>query len=367
MLSRFSRQLVTLFWTVVTVAICFVRLPLLSLYYLSTATRQHPNWTYRQAIGVETLRVWFRYASKVKFHFPISLGSGRELERFVIIEPSTRQIYAALPNASESNVKPEPIGGTWYPKLYNSREDATRQVILHFHGGGYVLGSTRDSECRSAALNLCKNLNAFSFFPQYRLASSPSGRFPAALQDALTAYAYLINIGVQTSNIVLSGDSAGGHLVVMLLRYLSENSGLLGNPRAALLWSPWLNLAVDVEDIDHCRNNSTDFVLGAFVKWAVESFVPPGMDLMHRYLSPFHHPFTTATPIWIQVGGREVLYEEIMSFADCMRKREGNTIDILAVSYAPHDILLASNVLGFENELENATKIAARFLERTGN
>ncbi|KAI4263329.1 MAG: hypothetical protein L6R42_001519 [Xanthoria sp. 1 TBL-2021] len=361
MRTVFSHQLMTLIWTVITVAICCVRVPLLGLYYLPRASRRHPKWTYRQAMGVELLRIWFAYASTVKFRFPISLKPGTERERFVVIQPSTRGIYGALPNTSKSTVKPKAIGGTWYPRVYNACVDKTQQVILHFHGGGYVLGSTRDSECRSAALALCKDLNALSFFPQYRLASSPDGRFPAAFQDALTAYAYLIDVGVRSSNIVLSGDSAGGHLVVMLLRYLSENHGLLGDPRAALLWSPWLNLAVDPADIDRSRNSTTDFVLGAFVRWAVESFVPPDMDLMHPYLSPLYHPFSTQIPIWVQVGRLEVLHEEAVLFADRMLKMM-NIVELLEVSYAPHDIFLAGSIVGFERELVDATKVAAEFL-----
>ncbi|KAL8909848.1 MAG: hypothetical protein Q9171_004835 [Xanthocarpia ochracea] len=362
MRSGFIHHLRALIWTVITVTVYFFRVPLMGLYYIPGICRQHPKWTYRQAIGVQLLRIWFKYASTVMFSFPISLEPGKEAERFVVIEPSTRDIYGALPDTSDLTVKPKPIGGTWYPRLYNATDDATRQVILHFHGGGYVLGSTRDSECRSAALTLCKNLDSLSFFAQYRLASSPEGRFPAAFQDALTAYAYLIDIGVRSSNIVLSGDSAGGHLVVMLLRYLSENGGLLGDPRAALLWSPWLNLATNPEEIDRSKNNTTDFVLGAFVKWAVESFVPPDMDLMHRYLSPLYHPFSTTTPIWIQVGHREVLHEEITLFADRMIRMTDNIVEILEVPYAPHDIFLAGTILGFESEVEDATKVAARFL-----
>lgn len=62
------------------------------------------------------------------------------------------------------------------------------------------------------------------------------------------------------------------------MRYLSENHGLLGDPRAALLCSPWLDLAVDLADIDRSRSSTIDFIRGAFVRWAIESFAPPGMD-----------------------------------------------------------------------------------------
>ncbi|KAL9598531.1 MAG: hypothetical protein Q9219_004433 [cf. Caloplaca sp. 3 TL-2023] len=191
-----------------------------------------------------------------------------------------------------------------------------------------------------------------------------NARFPAAFQDALTAYAYLIDIGVRSSDIVLSGDSAGGHLVVMLLRYFSDNPGpLLGEPRAALLWSPWLNLDVNPDEIDRSRNGATDFVLGIFVRWAVEAFVPPGMDLMERYLSALYHSFSTATRIWIQVGEQGVLHQETMLFANRMAEMESNRVEILEAPCAPHDIFLAGGIIGVEREIEDATKHAARFLK----
>ncbi|KAL8998609.1 MAG: hypothetical protein Q9169_002360 [Polycauliona sp. 2 TL-2023] len=269
--SSSSYHLTFIFWTVSTIAINLIRLPLLAIYYLPQKTRPHPKWTYHQAIGVEILRIWFKYASTVRFRFPLSLDPGTEGDRFVVMQPSTNDdFYDVLSKISDTDIKPEPVGGTWYPSLYNACDDAGKRVVLHFHGGGYVLGGTRDSECRSAALKSCRNLNALAFFARYRLASSQKGRFPAALQDALTAYAYLIGLGVRNKDIVLSGDSAGGHLVIMQLRCSSENPGLFdGEPRAAMLWSPWLNLAVKPEELDCNRNSTADFVLGVFVKWAV--------------------------------------------------------------------------------------------------
>lgn len=57
---------------------------------------------------------------------------------------------------------------------------------------------------------------------QYRLAQNPKGRFPAAVQDAVTAYRYLLSKGISTFNIVLSDDLVGGNLMIALLQYLVE-------------------------------------------------------------------------------------------------------------------------------------------------
>lgn len=71
--------------------------------------------------------------------------------------------------------------------------------------------------------------------PQYRLASDSSTRFPAAMQDGLTAYMYLLGQGVSPRDIVLSGDSAGANLVVALVRYLTEEKGFLPLPRVVIV------------------------------------------------------------------------------------------------------------------------------------
>ena len=79
--------------------------------------------------------------------------------------------------------------------------------------------------------------------PQYRLASNPGGSFPAQLQDAVTAYRHLLDEQkIPAARILVSGDSAGAHIAINLLRYLHENPGLLPLPRALLLHSPWVDL-----------------------------------------------------------------------------------------------------------------------------
>ncbi|KAI4114309.1 MAG: hypothetical protein LQ338_008023 [Usnochroma carphineum] len=363
MSSRFARQPLKFVWTVVTIFLCCIRVPLIGLFYIPKSTRPHARWTYRQAVGNEILKLWFAYASTVEFRMPLSLDPAGEGERFITIKPSTQNIYRPVLGAPGTAVQPSIVGGTWFPRLYQPSNDARKQVVLHFHGGGYVLGGTRDSECGFAANNLFKHTGALSFFPQYRLATSPNGEFPAAFQDALTAYAYLLNdLKIPSSQIVVSGDSAGGHIAVTLLRYISENAGILPDPVAALLWSPWLNLAVDTDEFDHSRNSKTDFVPALFVKWAIRAFTKTNLDPQHPYLSPLHHPFPAGTPIWVQVGESEVLNDDIVLFVRQMKTIEQNNVELYEVPYAPHDIFLAGNILGFEKEAADAAEVAAKFL-----
>ncbi|BCS00925.1 uncharacterized protein AKAW2_51266A [Aspergillus luchuensis] len=82
--------------------------------------------------------------------------------------------------------------------------------------------------------------------PQYRLSMEENASFPAALKDGITACVYILeNLGLEPQNIILSGDLAGGNLVLSMIRYLVEEkkngTEALPLPAAALLWSPWLD------------------------------------------------------------------------------------------------------------------------------
>lgn len=362
MASYFTRQSFKIAYTVATILYCCIRIPFHMLLIVRQSSRPHPRWTYRQALGREILKIWFTYASTIELEFPLSLDAASEKKRFVIVHPEASELYRGTLAILDGEIKPSTIGGVWYPQLFDPNHDKGTQIILHFHGGAYVLGSPRQSECGFAANTLYNATSALMFFPQYRLASSPGGAFPAALQDAITSYVYLLNLGISPSRITVSGDSAGGHLALSLLRYISENHTLLPKPLATLLWSPWLDLASDPKAIDLSINARFDFVMSRFVAWATRVFAPPTMDLSHPYLSPLRHPFDTQTAIWIQVGGLEVLNSDTVAFHRSMRRIARNNVELYEVPYAPHDIFLAGNILGFEREAADAAKFAQRFL-----
>ena len=152
--------------------------------------------------------------------------------------------------------------------------------------------------------------------PQYRLSSGPKGRFPAALQDAVIAYPYLLGLGIAATNITLSGDSAGGHIIIALLRYLHGNNKILSLPSAALLWNSWVDLKTDPKSFDRNRNIKTAFVTSAIMTWGIERFTPSFMRTSHPYLTPRDSPFPTSVPKFLQLGGGEVLYDVGAKFVE---------------------------------------------------
>jgi len=215
---------------------------------------------------------------------------------------------------------------------------------------------------------LAKHMKGPVLQVQYRLSVEEAAYFPAALQDGLTAYSYVLTeLGVAPQNVVLSGESAGSHLVLAMIRYLSgEGKGALPLPRAGLLWSPWVNLVPNQLTLDEHPSAKTDYMLGSILEWGAERFTPPGWDRGNPYLSPLGNEFQSPVPLFIQTGTAEVLYADHVSFAKSMEEK-GNEVELLEIKDAPHDTFGAGIFLGFIKEANDAAAQATRFVENTGS
>ncbi|KAI0629024.1 alpha/beta-hydrolase [Trametes polyzona] len=144
------------------------------------------------------------------------------------------------------------------PATYQPEMDEMR-CVLYAHGGGYYFGSF-DQE-RYVIQRLARKINGRVFAVNYRLA--PQYPFPCAIQDFLAAYLYLIrpppgalHTPVSPSNIVLSGDSAGGGLCIALLQVIRDSG--LPAPAGGVLISPWCDLTHSFPSIH--TNTATDII-----------------------------------------------------------------------------------------------------------
>lgn len=172
-------------WTLFALALNTARFPLWMLWYLPPFLRQHPTWSYRQAIMVQIVKTFLWNASMVEIKTPLALLPGAEKEKWAVAKVAPPNTYTG-PARIDGTLKPEDCGGTWYPTP-NPLGGVYRPklVILHFHGGAYVIGDGRKKDAAFAAKTLRDNTDAtYVFCPQYRLSSNPGCRFPAALQDA---------------------------------------------------------------------------------------------------------------------------------------------------------------------------------------
>ncbi|NWG19144.1 MAG: alpha/beta hydrolase [Chloroflexi bacterium] len=187
-----------------------------------------------------------------------------------------------------------------------------RQVVLWLHGGGFFAGSCLTH--RDLAARIARASGACILLPEYRLA--PEHPFPAALDDAVQAYAWLREQGVAPGHIILGGDSAGGGLALALLLRLRATGQAL--PAGAALLSPWVDLALTGATLT--THAARDPLCSA-----------EGLQLAaHRYLgsanprnpvvSPLYGKLHDLPPLFIQVGGDEVLLDDAQRLARYARE-----------------------------------------------
>ncbi|EPE35383.1 alpha/beta-Hydrolase [Glarea lozoyensis ATCC 20868] len=335
------------------------------LYRKPKHLRQHPRWTYLQATGLDIFLIWWKYTSTVRYVTPKSLKPGFLKDRFIVISPpsTTPSIYRGI--VDDAVVRPSTIGAAWYPAVYTpgSTGGLAQQITIHFHGGAYVLGGCRPLESGWGPEVLAKHMKGPVLQVQYRLSVEKDAHFPAALQDGLTAYHYVLNhLKVGPENVILSGESAGANIVLAMIRYLSEDGkGLLPSPRAGLLWSPWVDLTLNHLTLDSHPRANTDYMKGSLLEWGASSFTPPGGDRSHPYISFLGHEFKSQVPLFIQTGTAEVLYDDHVKFASSM-KAMGTEVELMEIKDAPHDTFGAGIILGWVKEAEAAVSNAVAFV-----
>jgi len=185
------------------------------------------------------------------------------------------------------------------------------RLLLYLHGGSYVLGSVATH--RSLVARLSEACRAIALVVGYRLA--PEHPFPAALNDALQAYRWLLGRGIDSARIVVAGDSAGGGLAAAMLVALRDAGGPL--PAAAVLLSPWVDLegtgasltvnahADPMIELDGLRRAAAAYLGGA--------------DPRTPLAAPLHADLGGLPSMLIQVGGREALLDDALRFTDRAR------------------------------------------------
>ena len=191
-----------------------------------------------------------------------------------------------------------------------SREHKRRRVILYCHGGGYTSGGLGFSKVLASKLTRATGMDTLAF--DYRLA--PEHPYPAAVEDALTAWGHLESLGIAPGDIVLAGDSAGGNLALVLCLKLREAGR--GLPGALLLMSPWTDMTASGESLR--GRAGIDPVLTPEYMYAVREAYAGGLDPSDCLLSPLFADFAGFPPALIQVGTHEILYSDAERLAERM-------------------------------------------------
>ncbi|NEU98185.1 alpha/beta hydrolase [Bradyrhizobium uaiense] len=187
--------------------------------------------------------------------------------------------------------------------------DAPRdKAILYFHGGGFRIGSVashRDLAARIADASGCRVLSI-----NYRLA--PEHRFPAALDDALTAYRYLREQGLRPADIAFAGDSAGGNLVLSVM--LAARDRGLPLPAAGALMSPWTDLAATGASYES-RAEVDPIHQRAMILALARNYLGKDGDARDPLASPLYADLADLPPLLVQVGDRETVRDDSTELA----------------------------------------------------
>ena len=185
------------------------------------------------------------------------------------------------------------------------------QIILYCHGGGYTSGSLGYS--RPLAAKLCHASGRETLCFEYRLA--PEHPYPAAVDDAVRVWDYLMHQGYGARDIVVAGDSAGGNLALVLLHRLKAEGRQL--PARLVLFSPWTAMTASGES--YTQRAELDPTITMEYVQAVRMAYAGGADLKDPMLSPLFGDFTGFPPTLIQVGSNELLYSDAERLRDRMR------------------------------------------------
>lgn len=225
-----------------------------------------------------------------------------------IIDSFARKFSKLPKNCKVEKIQIEGIYAEWI--LNNqTKED---KVILYLHGGGY--GYCSAVTHRSLAARIMIESSVKVLLPEYRLA--PEYPFPAAIEDTLTIYRWLIKQGYESSNIIFAGDSAGGGLSVsatLALRDLSESL-----PAALVCLSPWVDLTSSGESYRENREKDPYLVEELVRKTAQAYAVDESLD--NRLISPVFADFSGFPPMFIQVGSIEILLSDAELLANKARQ-----------------------------------------------
>ena len=181
-------------------------------------------------------------------------------------------------------------------------------VVLQLHGGGYY-GRLHNTYRNMAALYQKLSGGAVASL-DYRVA--PEHPYPAAFEDAIEAYRYLLGLGYAGNKIIVAGDSAGGGLALALTMYLRDEK--LPLPAAVITMSAWTDLTLSGES--YTENFEIDPMFGGSTDTLVYHNAYPGEhDPRDPYISPLFGDYTGFPPMLMQVGGREMLLSDTLEVA----------------------------------------------------
>jgi monoterpene epsilon-lactone hydrolase len=272
--------------------------------------------------------------------------------------PETRaRIDAAMsqiPLADGASAAEVDAGGV-HAILCTRAEGDTDPTFIYFHGGGYRLGSAL--AYRAYGTHLATVCKAKVLLVDYRLA--PEDPFPAAVDDALAVYEWVLGQGVPAAQIVLGGDSAGGGLTAALL--IAAQDRTLPLPAGAVLLSPWVDLTNTAHSYQ--RNGETDKMFSLTSATDASALYVGEHDRKDPLVSPLFGSWSGMPPLLIQVGSIETLLDDAAELAS-VAAAAGVDVEHHVFAEMPH--VWQINYPAFPEAVDAVTQIGAFVSRVTG-
>lgn len=256
-----------------------------------------PTWNWSVELCTQVLKVLVTTA--------LEMRSVQEARRYL------NSVVVTSPVLSEFQITPvleTSFRGNWFI----NRSSFSDLTLLYLHGGGY---SFYPQSYENLIALVTRAAKARTFALDYRL--TPEHQFPAQLDDALNAYRWLLASGIEPTNLVVGGDSAGGNLTLALLLALRELN--LPPPALALALSPATDFQAEIVDSD------SDWLdARALLHWA--NWFCSSTERTTPLVSPLRANLRGLPPIYIQAGRAEILFASIQAFADHAAHQAANVV-----------------------------------------
>ncbi|CAA6829211.1 MAG: Esterase/lipase [uncultured Aureispira sp.] len=230
------------------------------------------------------------------------------MENHTVFRAEKEKIFSRVPCPKSVKVKYFSIDGLESARFLPKKSKYAHKIVLYLHGGGYTCGSIKSHAGLIGKIALETGIPHLAI--NYRLA--PEHTYPAALDDALKAYLWLLEKEhFNPNDIILMGDSAGGGLVLATLLKIKAMG--LSNPLTAVTISPWTDLTVSGDSA--LSNPEKDPILDVAKAREWAQWYAGDTSLKDPFVSPLFGDLADLPPILMQVGTDEILLSDAVRFA----------------------------------------------------
>lgn len=217
------------------------------------------------------------------------------------------EVGSVWPPAADVKFTEVDIGGVDGEWSIVAGSDEAR-VLIYFHGGGYCSGSIRSHRRMVSEAGRAAGIRTLAV--GYRLA--PEHPFPAAFDDALTAWRFVRQRGIAAAHVAVGGDSAGGGLTAALINHLREAGE--EQPACAWLVSPWTDLTMSGATLSS-KDAVDPLIHKPYLEELAGAYLPAAIDRKDPRASPLYADLRGFPPTLIQSGSDETLLDDSVRFA----------------------------------------------------